>query len=123
MAITTDRILKGGDNQFRNTNAGTKTRSSQTSLSPVPDMSIEYWGSYEVPSLVRLSDEEFRHFIITAYDGRVSTGEDLVHGYKNGVPLHVGPASQDATITKDDVIEFARAIVTRKGKHHGEMLA
>jgi len=123
VAITADRILKGADQSFRNSERTTKIRSSQTSLSNVPDMSLEYWGTYEVPSLVRLSDEEFRHFIITAYDGRVATGEDLIHGYKNGVPLHVGSASQDATITKDDVIEFARAIVTRKGKHHGEILA
>jgi DNA modification methylase len=123
VAVTADRILKGADQSFRNAKPTTMTRSSQTSLSPVPDMSLEYWGTYEVPSLVRLSDEEFRHFIVTAYDGRVATGEDLIHGYKNGVPLHVGPASQDATITKDDVIEFAHAIVTRKGKHHGEMLA
>jgi len=123
VAITADRILKGSDRQFRNDKPTTKTPSPQTSLSPVPDMSLEYWGTYEVPSLVRLSDEEFRHFVITAYDGRVAAGEELIHGYKNGVPLHVGPASQDAPITKDDVIEFARAVVTRKGKHHGEMLA
>jgi DNA modification methylase len=123
VAITADRILKAGDQSPQSGKPTTGTRSSQTSLSSVPDMSLEYWGTYEVPSLVQLSNEEFRHFIITAYDGRVATGEDLIHGYKNGVPLHVGPASQDAPITKDDVIEFARAIVTRKGKHHGEMLA
>jgi DNA modification methylase len=123
VAITADRILKGADDSFRNAEPATGTRSSQTSLSPVPDASLEYWGTYEVPTLVRLSDDEFRHFVITAYDGRVAAGEDLIHGYKNGNPLHVGPASQDTTITKDNVIEFARAIVTRKGKHHGEMLA
>ena len=114
VAVTMDRLLK----QARTNGGGV-----QQSLAKTPDLSLEYWGVYETPALAKLPDGEFRHFVITAYDGRVAMGDELIHGYKNGSPLHVGPASQNERITKDDVIEFARAIVTRRGKHHGEMLA
>jgi DNA modification methylase len=122
VAITADRIIKTTSESIVSDIEPAKTP-IQTKLSPVPDISLEYWGTYEVPALVKLSDDEFRQFVIMAYDGRVATGDDQIHGYKNGVPLHVGSASQNNQVTKDSVLEFAKAIVTRRGRHQGEILA
>jgi len=124
VAITIDRLMKAPSEKtdFKS-NAPREKRSVQTTFSSIPDISLEYWGTYEVPALARLSDEEFRYFVIAAYDGRVTSGDEFVHGYKNGIPLYVGHASQNTKVTKEEVLEFGRMIVTRRGKHQGEMLA
>jgi len=113
IAITQSRIERLYENN----------KNIQASLSPVPDISLEYWGTYEIPSLVSLSDVEFRSFIISAYGGRIATAGDYIHGFKREVPLFVGPSSQDKQVTKDDVINFAKEITTKKGKRQGVMLA
>jgi hypothetical protein len=95
----------------------------QQSLAKIPDISIEHWGVYEVPKLVELSNESFRNFVISAFNGRVSTEKGLIHGYKQGIPIFVGPSSQDKAITKNDVVAFAKEIVTKKNKHQGTMIA
>jgi len=115
-SITMDRVIKASSGQGSGIGV-------QQSLANTPDFSIEYWGIYEVPALVKLSDEEFRRFILSAYNARVASGEAEIHGYKNGIPVHVGWASQDKRIEKADVINFARFISTKKGKHNGTMLA
>ena len=51
----------------------------QITLTSIPDISIEYWGTYEVPELENLSNDEFRDFIISAYGGRPSTSSDYIH--------------------------------------------
>lgn len=117
VAITVDRLTK------LVTRADEGATTVQQTLHPTPDISIEHWGVYEVPSLTRLSELEFRQFVIAAYNGRVASTGDIVHGYKDGVPLHVGPASQEVKITKDAVLDFAEAVVTKKGKNRGTMLA
>jgi adenine-specific DNA-methyltransferase len=115
VAVTLDRILKVVQQQ--------EGAGMQQTLGDVPDISVEHWGIYETPSLTKLSEEEFRHFIIHAYNGRVATAGDLVHGYKEGIPLFVGPASQEKPITKEDVLKFGETILRKKGKKHGVMLA
>jgi len=119
ISITADRVAKVIAGDWKTS----KRQEIQRKLSPTPDISVEFWGTYEVPALTRLTDEEFRRFIIVAYDGRISTGEDFIHGYKRGVPLYVGPSSQDQPVTKNEVINFAKNIVTKRGKYQGEMLA
>jgi hypothetical protein len=115
VAITLDRVL---ENEERKTDKGT-----QQTIAEVPDISVEHWGIYETPSLTRLTEEEFRRFIIHAYNGRVATAGDSVHGYKEGVPLFVGPASQERPVTKEDVLKFGEILLSKKGKKHGIMLA
>lgn len=95
----------------------------QQKLLGTPDISLEYWGIYEIPTLLALTEDEFRRFILAAYNARVSSGEQEIHGYRNGIPIMVGKASMEHRITKKEVIEFARYISTRKGKHHGVILA
>ncbi len=76
-----------------------------------------------IPSLLALTENEFRRFILAAYNARVASGEQEIHGYRNGIPIMVGNVSMEDRITKKDVIEFARYISTRKGRHHGIILA
>lgn len=95
----------------------------QNRLIPIPDISIEYWGTYEIPQLVELSNQEFRYFIISAYGGRISTIGNNIHGFKGDTPIFVGNASQVSPVTKDDVINFAKEIALKRGKNRGIMLA
>lgn len=115
VSITADRVIK--------VVTGKDDGEIQQVLAPTPDISIEHWGVYEVKSLTKMTDGAFRHFIIQAYDGRITTGDDVVHGYKRGIPLYVGSASQEKQIGKNAVLEFAKTITTKKGKHQGTMLA
>jgi DNA modification methylase len=114
VAVTLDRLM---------TNMNSTKSEVQTILQENPDISVEYWGTYEIPALTELSQEEFTRFIVSAYNGRISTGGKYIHGYKQGVPLYVGPASQERPVTKEDVIEFVREITTKRGLKRGNMLA
>ncbi len=115
ISVTRDRLLRGILSK--------DTKNIQQSLVKTPDISIKHWGFYEVPKLVNLSDESFRNFVISAFNGRISTEEGLIHGYKQGVPVFVGPSSQEKAITKNEVVAFAKEIVTKKSKHQGTMIA
>ena len=117
VAITTDRLT----NMVMQSNNGGK-QSIQQTIASTPDISIEYWGIYEISSLSKLSDGEFKRFVIAAYNGRPASSDDAVHGYKEGIPLYVGSSSQEKPITKDQVIDFAKTVLTKKGKNHGIML-
>ena len=96
----------------------------QQSLVHVPDISIEHWGIYEIEPLEKLSEEEFRKFIIDAYNGRPTSTEGNIYGYKQGIPLFIGHASQSkGKITKNEVIDFAKTIRTVKGQNRGIIIA
>jgi len=114
IAVTLDRLM---------TKMNSTKSEVHTKLQETPDISVEYWGTYEIPALIELNQEEFTRFIVSAYNGRISTGGKYIHGYKQGVPLYVGPASQERPVTKDDVIEFTREITTRRGLKRGIMLS
>lgn len=100
-----------------------KGQGNQHTLDKVPDISIEYWGTYEVPTLEELSQSEFSDFVVTAFGGRPSSAGETIHGYKRDTPLFVGSSKQNSQITKDDVINFAKEISSTKGKYQGIMLA
>ena len=95
----------------------------QITFTAIPDISIEYWGTYEVPELEELSSDEFRDFIISAYGGRPSTVGEYIHGFKRETPVFVGSPRQDSQVTKNDVLNFAQEISEKKGKKQGIMLA
>ncbi len=92
-------------------------------LLPIPDISVEYWGTYEIPALESLSDMEFRNFAISAYGGRITSGGGQIHGFKRQTPLFVGRSQQRNRVTKNDVINFARELAETKGLRKGTMLA
>ena len=114
VSITLDRLMGSLDSQPKDV---------QTSLASTPDVTLEYWGNYEIPALTQLTQKDFAYFIISAYNGRVATGSRFIHGFKSGTPLFVGPASQEIPVKKGDVIEFAREITTKRGLRKGDMIA
>ena len=95
---------------------------NQHALSKVPDISVEYWGTYEIPTLEKLSDEEFRDFVVLAYGGRSTSSRKFIHGFKRDAPLFVGSAKQKSRITKEQVIGFAEELTKSKGKNYGTMI-
>lgn len=93
-------------------------------LFAVPDFTIEHWGIYEVPGLGSLKPEQFREFVVKAYNGRVdNTGSKYIHGIKGGVPIYVGSPDYKSKLDKDEVVKFAKAILTERKRNHGIMLA
>ncbi len=111
VAITADRITRLVEEKIGK-------------LFPVPDFIIEHWGIYEVPGLGSLKPVQFREFVIKAYNGRVdNTGSKFIHGIKGGVPIYVGSPDYKSKIDKDEVVEFAKAILTERKRNHGIMLA
>ncbi|MDP3259377.1 MAG: site-specific DNA-methyltransferase [Thermodesulfovibrionales bacterium] len=111
VAITADRITRLVEEKIGK-------------LFPVPDFIIEHWGIYEVPGLGSLKPEQFREFVIKAYNGRVdNTGSKYIHGIKGGVPIYVGSHDYTSKLDKDEVVKFAKAILTERKRNHGIMLA
>lgn len=111
VAITADRITRLVEEKIGK-------------LFPVPDFIIEHWGIYEVPRLGSLKPEQFREFVVKAYNGRVdNTGSKYIHGIKGGVPIYVGSPDYKSKLDKDEVVEFAKAILTERKRNHGIMLA
>ena len=120
VSVTRDRLLR--DIVGKNGNSKGKLEVQHT-LEKSPDIEIKNWGVYEVPELVKMKGETFRNFIISAYNGRLTSSEGLIHGYKQSVPLFVGSPSQDDSITEGEVVKFAKDIVKRRGHHQGMMIA
>lgn len=100
-----------------------KDAGTQQTLVPIPDISVEYWSTYEILALEKLTDIEFRNFVVSAYGGRTATGNGTIHGFKKQTPLFVGASKQKTRVTKNNVLEFAKEISETRGKYKGEMIA
>jgi hypothetical protein len=76
-----------------------------------------------VPGLGKLKPEQFREFVIKAYNGRVdSTGSKYIHGIKGGIPIYVGSPDYKSKVEKEEVVKFAKVILTERKKNHGIIL-
>lgn len=116
VSVTRDRILrdilgKNGSN-----------KEIQHTLGKTPEIEIRSWGIYEVPELIKLNEDSFRNFIISAYNGRLTSSGGLIHGYKQAIPIFVGNPSQEKSITEKEVIEFAKYIIKQGNYHQGTMI-
>lgn len=111
VAITADRITRLVEEKIGK-------------LFPVSDFTVEHWGIYEVPGLGMLKPDQFKEFVIKAYNGRVdNAGSKYIHGIKEGVPIYVGSPDYKSKIDKQEVVEFAKAILIERKRNHGIMLA
>lgn len=135
VAITADRIARLAE-EIGQTGLGGKKKTQQTSFEkrpiqqtlgevlPLPDFTVEHWGVYEISNLTKLTPEEFRNFVIQAYNGRPDTTSEEIHGYSHsGEPLYVGSPNPDERVKKEEVAKFAEAVHNKKGMHRGTMLA
>ena len=98
----------------------------------IPDFTIEHWGVYEATRLAEKPESEFRQFVLDCYGNCAPSDDDGdIHAYQGTnprLPVWVGPASLNSTVSADDVIAFANAIRRmdeyRDGVlHDGVMLA
>jgi hypothetical protein len=112
VAITADRVAKVVEEKIG-------------ALFPVPDFTVEHWGTYEAPKLEQYGVEQFREFVVKAFGGKPVEGavSPAIHGVRYGVPLYVGEPSRKSRITKDDVARFAKAVYEERRANHGVMLA
>lgn len=62
-----------------------------------------------------MSDHGFQEFVIHAYDARLESTGSTIHGYKGKEPVHVGSPDPDRPIRKEEVAEFANAVLGRLG--------
>ncbi|MEM3846106.1 MAG: site-specific DNA-methyltransferase, partial [Candidatus Parvarchaeota archaeon] len=72
-----------------------------------PNIQVYSWGYYDIPSLSKYSEEEFKDFIIAAF-GAQKISDPVISGLKGGVPVWIGPKDHEAFVTEDDVIRFAQ---------------
>ena len=121
VAITADRLSRAVE-EGEDEDGKRKIQETLDVVAPVPDFMVEHWGVYEIKKLAQMPSAQFRKFIIEAYNGRPDTTADNIHGYKNGEPLFVGDPEPDDRITKEEVVAFAKTMLTQKGIHRGTML-
>jgi DNA modification methylase len=87
-----------------------------------PDFTVEHWGVYESPKIEKLTQNDFRKFVVEAFGGRPESVSPNIHGLRTGVPLFVGEPSRKSQIGKEDVKKFAQAIFEEKRTEFGVML-
>lgn len=98
-------------------------QSEQQSITTTPDISIQYWGNYELPSLAKMSEEKFKKFIVKAYGGIITSTSNFIHGFKSQKPLFVGSPKSHNRVTKKDVLNFGKEMVEIQDKYRGIMLS
>ena len=90
--ITKGRILKVIKGRIDRTNS--------------PNIEVLSWGYYDIPSLSKLSEEEFKKFILDAFGAR-KVSDPFISGLKSGMPVWVGPKDHDIQVDENPVLEFA----------------
>jgi len=90
--ITKGRILKVIKGRIDRTNS--------------PNIEVLSWGYYDIPSLSKLSEEEFKGFILDAFGAR-KVSDPFISGLKSGMPVWVGPKDHDVQVDENPVLEFA----------------
>jgi|AntDryMetagUQ889_1029465.scaffolds.fasta_scaffold04294_1 DNA modification methylase len=108
VSITADRVAKLVEQQQNEATA------SGTQIA-IPDFEVAHWGIYEIAGLSQMSDEGFQGFVLHAYDARLESTSSTIHGYKGKEPIHVGSPDPDRPVRKEDVAEFANAVLKRVG--------
>ena len=108
MSITADRVAKVVETQQSEAEKGS------TKIA-IPDFEVAHWGIYEIEGLARMSEDDFHGFVLGAYEARVDSTAGSIHGYKGPEPIHVGSPDPDKPVRKEEVAEFANAVLKRRG--------
>lgn len=94
-------------------------------LNPITSSNIEVWswGYYDISSLSKLTDSEFRGFIMDAFGAR-KVSDPFISGVKQGIPVWVGPKDHGVEVDESPVFEFATYLETYYGnRKKGIMIA
>jgi len=81
----------------------------------VPDFEVAHWGIYEIAGLSQMSENDFHGFVLSAYDARMDSTAGAIHGYRGAEPINVGRPDPDMPVRKEQVAEFANAVLRRQG--------
>jgi hypothetical protein len=66
-----------------------------------------------------MPEEDFREFVLAAYEARPESTGSVIHGYKGREPIYVGAPDPDVAVRKEEVAEFANAVLARLGSGGG----
>jgi len=91
--ITKGRILKVIKERIDRTNS--------------PNIEVRSWGYYDISSLSKLTDDEFKGFVLEAFGAR-KISDPFISGLKLGIPIWVGPKDHEAQVDENSVLEFAQ---------------
>lgn len=112
VSISADRVAKVVEEQQREASKVGKQVAT-------PDFTLSHWGIYEIAGLKKMAEDDFRDFVLAAYEARPESTGSVIHGYKGKEPIHVGPPDPDTPIRKEQVAEFANAVLKRLGSGGG----
>jgi len=117
VSITADRVGKVVEAQQNEAKRAKKPRA-------IPDIEVAHWGVYEISNISKMSEEAFHEFVLAAYEARMDSTDTLIHGYKGKEPINVGPPDPEMAVRKEQVAEFANAVMARRGSSGaGTMIA
>jgi DNA modification methylase len=71
-----------------------------------PNIEVLSWGYYDISSLSRLTDDDFKSFILGAFGAR-RVSDQFISGLKQGIPVWVGPKEHEVQVDENPVLEFA----------------
>ena len=108
ISITADRVA----NVIEQQQALAETKGSSIAI---PDFYVAHWGIYEISNLSKMPPDEFREFVLAAYEARPESTGSVIHGYKGKEPIYVGSPDPDVAVRKEQVAEFANAVLKRRG--------
>ena len=108
VSITADRVAKVIEEQEQ----GVKKPSTYIAI---PDFVVAHWGIYEINNLAKMGEDEFREFVLAAYEARPESTGSVIHGYRGKEPIYVGSPDPDVAVRKEQVAEFANAVLNRLG--------
>ena len=95
----------------------------QRSISGLPNIEILSWGYYDISSLSRLDDDDFKDFVLDAFGAR-KISDPLISGLKDGIPVYIGPRAHGEPVDDNTVFEFAEYLETNyEMRKRGIMIA
>lgn len=116
VSVTLDRLVKAGEEMSGvKSNITTKNKAFQLGLQAegiaekVPNIEVYYLGVYPVEKFKNLNQEEFIHFVLTAYGASRNTGTGITHGFRPPAqqePILVGLSDPSKSIEAGEVKDF-----------------
>lgn len=123
ISVTLDRLVKIGEEMSGvMSNITTKNKALQLGLQvegltdKIPNIEVYYLGVYPVEKFKNLDQEEFIHFVLTAYGASRNTAAGVTHGFRPPAqqePILIGPSDPNKSIEAEEVKEFFNEIKSK----------
>lgn len=123
VSVTLDRLVKIGEEiSGIKSNISTNNKAFQLGLQTegltekVPNIEVYYLGVYPVEKFKNLDQEEFIHFVLTAYGASRNTGAGVAHGFRPPAqqePILVGPSDPNKSVEADEIKKFFNEIKSK----------